>query len=244
MNEFRVGRAWWSACVCALLLACGPREPNVKEILITEENSEDLFEEIKDTRQLSVEEVGLLQAHVLRSAIVGAGASLPVGKTVGELIERERQLQADDELARAEEAKRKAQEEERRAEAAAAAEEQREGMREAAMVTVYEKGFYDGRVQDAITIKLSFENSGDRDVRAFKGVVVFKDVFGDVISRVSLKEDEGLAAGKTIRRSRSIDYNQFDDADTALRATDLEDMSVEWEPDTIIFADGEELRVE
>ncbi len=64
---------------------------DVRELEITDENKDSLLEKIKDTSDLSVEEVQLLQGYILRKgmreALSGGDPSLPVGKRIGELIE-------------------------------------------------------------------------------------------------------------------------------------------------------------
>ena len=75
-------------------------------------------------------------------------------------------------------------------------------------------------------------------------MVVFNDLFGDLIKRVTLKEDDVLKAKKSRRVSRMIDYNQFIDSDQSLNSKEIENLAIRWEPDTILFADGESLSID
>ena len=220
-----------------LVGACG----DVRELEITDENKDSLLEKIKDTSDLSVEEVQLLQGYILRKgmreALSGGDPSLPVGKRIGELIEEQRKYVEDEKIR---------QEEERRKREVAKAEEerQRKVLLDALDVTVYETGFQNRSYQDYITFKVSFENKLEQDIRAFEGSVAFKDLFDDLIQHINLKEDDPLAAGETRQESYTLEYNQFIDSHQKLKSTKLENMKTEWLPKTILLTDGIALRVE
>src|ERR1700742_4528348 len=72
---------------------------NVKGKKVTEENKGKILEEIKNTRDLTVEEVQLLQAYLIRTgmqdAMSGKEITFPVGKTIGEMIEEQRKFVED-----------------------------------------------------------------------------------------------------------------------------------------------------
>lgn len=211
---------------------------SIKNTKLTAENKDKLFDKIKDSKDLTVEEVQLLQAYVMRegvkTALSGGTPSLPIGKTIGELIAEQKKW-SEDEKARAEE------ERQRREAAQAAAEEKRKVLREALSVTLYDKGFEKHAYREYITIKVAYENHTGKDIRGFKGVTVFKDLFGDVILKVSLKEDAPLKAGAKRNVSRMIDFNQFTDGDTKLRSTEMDNLRMDWEPSVILFTDGTSL---
>lgn len=222
-----------------LILATGCS--SVKSQKVTAENKDKIFEQIKNTKELTVEETQLLQAYIVRSSLAkgfGLEANLPMeGKTIGELIETQRKW--------VEETKTKeAAEKEAREKAKAAEEKQRAALLQSLVVTIYEKGFAKISYQDYITIKLSYENKSGKDIRGFKGVVVFKDLFGDEIKSVNLKEDEIFKVGETKRVSRTINYNQFIDADQKLNGTTMDNLKVEWKPELIMFTDGSTQKVD
>ncbi|MBY0360160.1 MAG: hypothetical protein K2W82_19310 [Candidatus Obscuribacterales bacterium] len=230
------------ACCLILLGGCS----TVKDKLITEKNKDTILEEIKDTRDLTVEEVRILMGRIFRvgmSNAFGKGKedSFPVGKTIGEVI-------ADERKSAAEAAKKEEEEKVRREKAAAEDEALRQNMRNSLSVTVYEKGFRDsdwqnGIYKDVITLKVAYENHSNKDIRGFKGTVVFNDLFGKLIAKSNLQEDEILPAGKAKKVALTIDYNQFLDTDTRLKTTELKNMNITWEPDTILFTDGTNISV-
>ena len=67
---------------------------SIKNKRITEKNQDTIWEEIKDSKDLTVEEVQLFQGYVLRQGLQGIFSGkepkLPVGKTIGEIIEEQR----------------------------------------------------------------------------------------------------------------------------------------------------------
>jgi hypothetical protein len=228
--------------ICLLpLTACS----NIKNKKVTAENKDKVWAEIKNSNDLTVEEVGLLQGYVIRhglkDAFSGKEVSLPEGKTIGEMIEEQRKFVEDAKV-------REEEEKQRREKAKAEADQRRKALLDALIITVYDKGFQasdytEGVYDDYITIELAYENHTTKDIRGFKGIVVFNDLFGDEIEKLQLKEDRIVKAGQTLKVAKTIDYNQFKDDDKKLRSTTLENMKIEWVPDTIMFTDGTSLKV-
>lgn len=208
-----------------LLVACAP---DPLEYRITEANQESIMDDLKDSK-MTTEQFQLLVAAQMRSAL-DENVSL-VGKTVGEVI-------SDERIHQAEQAARKAEEERLAEEARLKAEADAAVLREAITLTVYDKGFIEGRFEDQITIKIAYENTSDKDIRAFTGVTRFLDLFGREIFKSNITIDDPIAVGSKETWSGGIDYNQFMDTHQKLRNTDLEDMRVEWLPATILFSDG------
>ncbi len=224
-----------SIVILSICVACG----NIKNKQVTEKNKSKLWEELRDSRGLTVEEVQLLQSYMIRHGIkdvlAGKDVEMPVGKSVGEMISEQRRYVNDQKFKEAEDNRR-------REEARAAEQEQRKVLLDALSVTIYEKGFQTYEYQDYITIKLSYENHSARDIRGFKGMVVWRDLFGDEVRKNSLKEDQILKAGETRRVSRTLAYNKFDSGDQLLLSKSLDNLKVEWLPAMIVFTDGSKLQ--
>ncbi len=215
--------------------AAGDREgpPEVYAITVTAETKDDFLESIAEVRGLSVVEVQLLMGYILSHELGTLTGEQPplVGMTVGEMIDAHRSRIEQREEEEHEQAELAAE-----AKAEARAEEQ--VLREAVNLTVYEKSFSEGDWEDYIRIKCRYENRSDKEIRAFQGVVRFKDIFGDLIYESSLKIADPVAAGAKGSWTGGIEYNQFMDDHKALRNTALEDMKIDWTPLTVIFADG------
>jgi hypothetical protein len=119
-------------------------------------------------------------------------------------------------------------------------------MQQALSVTVVNKVFdpknYDaGQYSDWIGFKYQFQNTGPKDIHAFQGHVIVRDIFGDKIVGITIKFDEGLKVGQTKLETLGHDYNQFSDIDQKINETALGNLKIEWVPVTVLFADGTKL---
>src|SRR5689334_735665 len=77
-----------------LTVACS----NPHNLKITDANKDSFMDQLKDSKGLTVEEIGLLMSFQIRrgaSRVLGSSEVPIVGKTVGELIRDERKFQAD-----------------------------------------------------------------------------------------------------------------------------------------------------
>lgn len=224
------------ACFMGIfLVSCS----NVKDYKFSKDNKDQIIEKVKKSRDLTGEEVALLMAALLRSSLSGKDFE---GKTVGQIIEEQRKLAVEQE-SKEKEAKRLA-EEALRKEAQVAAE-----LSKYLMVTPFKKSFLksdyrSGNYEDTITIGFVFENKGDKDIRAFKGTTVFKNLFGDKIKEIPLIYDQGIKSGEKKNWYGSLKYNQFMSEDQKLRNTELENMKFEWKSKAIMFKDGSKIGIE
>ncbi len=224
------------------LLGCAADPHKLK---ITEQNKDSYMESLKDSKGLTVEEIGLLMSAQMRRAAaksVGGSDTPVVGKTVGEIIADEKKAQAEVKV-REEEQKRLA------AEAKAKTDALTEQMRNAIALTVFSKGFIPsdpmgGRYEDRITIKCAYENKSGKDIRAFTGRVEFTDLFGKEIFATNLTISDPIAAGAKGTWTGGIKYNQFISEHQNLKDADLADMKVVWSPSQVLFADGATLSAE
>ena len=222
-----------------VLLAAGC-SGDLKKLRVTEANKTTVFDEIKNSRSLTLEEVGLLQAFVIRKGFVGAlsgePTALPVGMSIGEMIDDQRQWVIED-------TKRKVDEQERLAQASTAEAKQRKALLDAMSLTVLGKGFEHEDDQDFITIDVMYENKSGKPIRGFKGAIQFNDLFGTEITPFTISEEEPLAPGATRRQGWTLKYNQLADKHMELRNTALYNMKIEWKPQVIMFADGTSLEM-
>jgi hypothetical protein len=83
-----------------------------------------------------------------------------------------------------------------------------------------------------------YKNGAAKPVRAFTGQVRFTDLFGKPIYESSLTISDEIAAGAEAKWVGQIEYNQFIDAQRDLYVTPLENMKVEWLPNSILYSDG------
>lgn len=230
-----------AACfVFALLVSACAADPH--KLKITEQNKDSYMESIKDSKGLTVEEIGLLTAFQIRRTAGKAfgGAEAPIiGKTLGDVIADERKFRADAKV-REDEQKRLAAEAKAKQDALAAQ------MRSAIELTVFDKGFIPsdpsgGRFDAYITLKCAYENKAGKDIRAFTGGVQFTDLFGKEIFTSNLTISDPITAGQKATWIGSIKYNQFVSTHQDLKNAELSNMKIVWLPSQVLFADGSTL---
>ncbi len=235
----KLRRGWIAVVMVGVLIAC----TNVKEKKFTTDNTEKLLKEIGESKDVSAEERDLFLAYMIRhgiaDAFAGKDVKVPTGKSFGEMVAEQRAWME------AEKAREK-KEKELAAKAKAEEEARQKELRDALTVSVFDKGFeahnmYAGDFDDKVTLKVAYQNNTKKDVKAFKGVLTFKDTFGDKIYSSGLKDDEGIKAGGTRNVNLFIKYNQFIDSNVKLKNADLAKSKIEFQPVTIMFADGSTL---
>jgi hypothetical protein len=220
-------------------MACA-KDPH--KLKITEQNKNNFMDSIKDSKQLTVEETRLLLGYQIRNAAAQAFGGRPesmVGKTVGDLINEQRQFEEG--AKKDAEAQKRLAEEAKAKEEAAAAE-----LRKTVNLSVYEKSYRPadldaGSYQDYVVIKCAYENTSSKDIRAFRGKLRFADLFGSEIYQSGLTISDPIKAGAKATWIGTIKYNRFIDEDVKLKNTDLKDMRVEWVPLSVIFTDGSKI---
>ncbi len=96
---------------------------------------------------------------------------------------------------------------------------------------------------DFFEVQIAFKNNTQDKIIGVRGVVVFKDVFGETIKSINLSNDGDIQAGDTVIYNGTMDYNQFMDADKKLRNTDKSKLIFEWIPDIYLFDGGKKLEM-
>lgn len=213
-----------SALALSMLASCtSPLEKQYTEATLAED-----IQAIKESGDADSTEINLIAMSLMRSVLTEEKLE---GKTYQQIIDEAKEIQ-----------KKVREEEEKQAQLAAQAkleEEQRiERLNKSLTVTVFDKGYDEYDYQEYLTYKFAFKNNGDKDIRAFKGTVVFTDLFDQEIKSLNLTYDEGVPALKAVNYNATTGYNQFMDEDTRLRSKDIKDIKVVWKPEKILFTDG------
>lgn len=179
-------------------------------------------------KELSEEDFEILTGYILLAAFT---EEKNLGKTYNDLLKEGQEMQAE---ADKQEAEAKAL-----AEKAKAAELDRiKRLGDALTVSLFEKGFLEHSYSEYITYKFALENKTEKNIKAFKGKVLFRDLFDEDIYELGLTFDDGLPANYSGNWDVMSDYNQFMDADVLLKSKGIEDMKITWVPEKIIFEDG------
>jgi hypothetical protein len=191
--------------------------------------------------KLSEEEKGLLVKYLMRTKMGEAfgGQGMTEGTTIGQAIAKQREF--EQEQARKEQEAKLLKEKVERERA-----EQIKKINDVLTVAYVNKTFegsdvMSGRYQDSIVVVFAFENKGTKDIAGFKGESVFTDMFGDKIKSVNLSYDETIPAGKSVRWTGELHYNQFMDADVKFRNTAPDKLKFTFVPSTVIFTDGSKI---
>lgn len=193
--------------------------------------------------KLNDEDKRLLSAYAVRATMGQAfgGAGIPQGSTIGSAIEAQKAW---------EEAQRQAKAQQD-ALAAEVQKKQLESLKEmnSALTTSLLKFAYvpadisKQQYSDSFEVQIAFKNNTQDKVIGVRGVVVFKDVFGETIKRINLSNDRDIQAGATVIYDGTMDYNQFMDEDIKLRNTDKSKLIFEWIPDIYLFDGGKKLEM-
>lgn len=76
--------------------------------------------------------------------------------------------------------------------------------------------------------------------RSIKGFLLFHDLFGEQKLAVRVTIDDPIAPGRSrVQRGIGFDYNQFRDEHRWVRTTELNDMLIQFEIESILYSDGE-----
>ncbi|WP_447835303.1 hypothetical protein [Aeromonas salmonicida] len=225
----------------AVLFGCGPLDPKAT-VLPSDISTWKADPKLEGSvKKLGEEDKRLLLAYSMRAGMGQAfgGEGIPQGTTIGSAIETQKAW---------EEAQRqaKAQQEALAAEVKQKQLESLKEMNSALTTSLMELNFvpsdFDAqRISDIFEIQVAFKNNTSEKMIGVRGTVVFKDVFGETITRINLSNDGDIPAGQTVIYNGSFDYNQFRDQDVKLRNTDRSKLTFEWEPDVYLFEGGKKL---
>lgn len=230
---------WLAILQVLLLVACSnPMNAPVPKELSGMESLKPALEKLKpDERELFA---GYVVRHTVGAEFGKAfgikSEPIPDGMTVGKAIEEQR---AFVERQKAEATAKKAAQEKLEAERKALAEQIKQvlliSLRD---LSLHKATFKDMDVKSRIDITFDFENKGAKDITGLKGKGMFRDKFGDTVSGGGFKVEQTLPAGKTTTILLSRNFNQFDDEDRKLANADAANLTFEFVPETILFADG------
>ena len=110
--------------------------------------------------------------------------------------------------------------------------------------TFHKADYHNFEYEDKFDLAFIFENKSNKDIKAFKGTVTFKDLFGEKIRDIHLSYDEGIRAGEKKNWYGEVKHNDFMSDQRKFRDTELDNMKFEWKPKGIIFTDGSSLGLE
>ena len=104
--------------------------------------------------------------------------------------------------------------------------------------TFHKGNFRMGDAGNRIDFTFLFQSHLEKDVRAFKGAVIIKDLFDQDILRVTLTHETGLQANGTTTWQGGIKYNQFMATHQRLLTVEQNDIAVSFACENILYTDG------
>jgi hypothetical protein len=102
----------------------------------------------------------------------------------------------------------------------------------------YEGDLLTGQVGDRLAVELEFTSALDKAVRAFTGVVVFRDLFDQEVLRAGVTCAEELKPHQSARWRGILGYQPFDEKHRRLRALGVKDLRTDFVVERVIYADG------
>jgi hypothetical protein len=93
------------------------------------------------------------------------------------------------------------------------------------------------------TILLNIQNNGAKNIKAFKGIMIFYDLFGAVIKKYELKYNLIVNAKEAKTYYYRTKFNDKIESDVALSEMDEENIHFVFEPVQILFLDGTEMNL-
>lgn len=222
--------------LCSLVAFAGCSDPHGM-VLPRDANSFDAKAR-ENLQKLPESERETLARYMIRH-LIGSGGAVPEGTTVAEALVEQRGVEEAAAVREKEEAALKASVERDQAAARAV-------LSAAVSVVLVEKTFLPAdinvrRYRGETDLKVAYSNKSTKTVAGVKGALVFKNLFGDPITRVGIAMTDAVEPGKTVVWEGSTEYNQFEQKDHELAFTPVEKMKVEFEPAMVVFADGTQL---
>lgn len=206
--------------VCSFLITLVCSCTDVRTMKVTVENRDKILS------KLTPEDRDLLTASLVRQSVAnvfsGSSALIP-DKTVGELIEDQRRWLVQEKI---EEDRQKRLAQEMAAKEAA--------LRDIITVALYGFKQKESFMSGYQSVDYAYENRSSKDVRAFEGRVVYRDVLGNELADTGLKVLTPLKSGQKASTTDMLPFIAYG----GLRDKKLEDVKIEWKPTKILFVDG------
>lgn len=225
----------------ALVVILSSCSCGVRSMVYSESNKEEVTKAVVESKTLSSEEKGLFVAYFARVAMQaiplfgalaakGGKIASPNGKTVQQILDEQRAWIAE-EKKQEEGAKHLA------AEAKAREEAQVSALRRVVSLVPFAITSDERSFVGSFEMKVACQNTSDREVRAFEGRLIFRDVLGEELADMKVKEIRALKAGE----KRTLTVSGAYLVQSKMRDKGIDDLRSEWKPLTVLFSDGTRL---
>jgi hypothetical protein len=93
--------------------------------------------------------------------------------------------------------------------------------------------------KNILSYRIAFINIGTKDIKAFKGEVMFVDLFQAKVRGITISNFQGLAVADTIEQVVKVNLNEVNTSSTLSLGLNREFIKPEWHPERIIYKDGQ-----
>lgn len=192
-------------------------------------------------RKLPEEDRKLVAAYLVRAKLMESLSKepIPIGITVGDVLAKQKQWQAEEEkkAAEAKALKEKLDREQQEA---------RLAMSHAVTVTFLSKrqipkNWELNRYRDVQQLSIGVENKSDKEIVGVSGELHFIDVFDKDVGSVNFGISERIKPGGTFRWAGERQYNEFVESHKAIWNLEDGKYTTRFVPEAVVFADGSKL---
>ena len=176
---------------------------------------------IRESNKVSYEDIELLTKYIAISKIAGNDLD---GKTYSEILEKIKGIRkANTDMADKMKMEKDAM---------------RQRMSSYLSVNLSGKLFSKVNNKDCFTYTVTFNNTTSKGIKMVVGSISLNDLLDREIQNIQIVLDEELPANSVFKKSSLIGYDAGNENDKRIRAKELVDLRVLWNPEKIIFKDG------
>ena len=176
---------------------------------------------IRESNKVSYEDIELLTKYIAISKIAGNDLD---GKTYSEILEKIKGIRkANTDMADKMKMEKDAM---------------RQRMSSYLSVNLSGKLFSKVNNKDCFTYTVTFNNTTSKGIKMVVGSISLNDLLDREIQNIQIVLDEELPANSVFKKSYLIGYDAGNENDKRIRAKELVDLRVLWNPEKIIFKDG------
>jgi hypothetical protein len=176
---------------------------------------------IRESNKVSYEDIELLTKYIALSKLAGNNLE---GKTYEEILDKIKDIRkanADqsDQIKLQKEAAR-------------------ERMGSYLVVTLSGKSISKINNKDQFSYSVIFKNTSSKNIKMIVGSISINDLLDREIKNIQIVLDEQLSTNATLQKIYPVVYDDNNESDKSIRAKELVDLRILWNPEKIIFEDG------
>lgn len=112
-------------------------------------------------------------------------------------------------------------------------------MKDVMEVSFKKKELIDKGDKKYMSFKFEIKNKSDKTIKSATGDFIFSDVMGKQVKVVGITYDgDVIQPNSAVKFASSVDYDDLDVNDITLKNAPTNELSMEWSPREIIYADG------